>query len=164
MSDEFQVQQVLARYVRAADARDGIAMGKLFMPDGRVDIGYSNGGIVTAIGQLQGSDAIAQAVSSMMRPHPPRGWSHHTTHDLLIEVDGDRATLDAQFVVFNTVGAEKPADGWSKDALFALQGTVTPIESGYYRPVLRRLDGQWRIETLQILHDLPMAMPDDTGT
>ena len=30
MPDEFEVQQVLARYVRAADARDGQAIAKLF--------------------------------------------------------------------------------------------------------------------------------------
>jgi len=31
-----------------------------------------------------------------MKPHPPRGWSHHTTHDPIIEVKGDTATLDAR--------------------------------------------------------------------
>jgi hypothetical protein len=34
----------------------------------------------------------------MMKPHPSRGWSHHTTHDHIIDVNGDDATLDAQFV------------------------------------------------------------------
>lgn len=50
----FQVQQVLARYVRAADARDGRAMAKLFTPDARVEISYSNGGSVQPLGELSG--------------------------------------------------------------------------------------------------------------
>jgi hypothetical protein len=41
---------------------------------------------------------IAAAVSQMMKPHPSRGWSHHPTHDHIIDVNGDDATLDAQFV------------------------------------------------------------------
>jgi hypothetical protein len=162
MSDEFQVQQVLARYVRAADARDGQAMAKLFTPNARVEINYSNGGSIQPLGELSGRTAIADAVANMMRPHPPRGWSHHTTHDHLIEIDGEKARIDAQFVVFRTLGAEKPAGGWPSDEMFALQGTIVPIESGYYRPSLCRVDGNWLIESMQILHDLPMALPEET--
>jgi hypothetical protein len=38
MSDELAVQQVLARYVRAHDRRDGAAMAALFTPQARVTI------------------------------------------------------------------------------------------------------------------------------
>jgi hypothetical protein len=76
----------------------------------------------------------------MMRPHPARGWSHHTTQDHIIEVNGDDATIDAQFVVFEVRGKERPATGWPAGT-FGAQGAVTPIEAGYYRPILRRLGG-----------------------
>jgi hypothetical protein len=39
------------------------------------------------------------------------------------------------------------------------QGTVQPIEAGYYRPILRRVDGGWKITTLRITHSLLMAFP-----
>jgi hypothetical protein len=39
------------------------------------------------------------------------------------------------------------------------QGTVQPIEAGYYRPILRRVDGVWKITTMRITHSLPMAFP-----
>ena len=42
MSDELAVQQVLARYVRAHDRRDGAAMAALFTPDARVTMLYNN--------------------------------------------------------------------------------------------------------------------------
>src|ERR1700679_3408494 len=112
MTDERAVQQVLAKYVRGADTRDGAAVAAQFTPNGRVEIFYNSAGKLEPIGELVGQDAIADAVSNMMQPHPPLGWSHHTTHDSIIEVNGDEARLDAQFVVFNVAGKERPADGW----------------------------------------------------
>ena len=156
MSEEREIQQVLARYVRAADHRDGVAMASLFLPDGKVEIYHNNAGAPEPIGELDGPEAISAAVSTMLRPHPPRGWSHHTTHDPIIEVDGDEVTIDAQFIVFNVVGAEKPAAGWPEGAQGA-QGTVMPIETGYYRPVLKKVGGTWRIARQRIYLDLPIA-------
>jgi SnoaL-like domain len=159
MSDRSKIQEHLARYVRATDQRDGAAMSKLFLAGGRVNIFYANGGAPQQLGELAGRDAIAGAVVNMMKPHPSRGWSHHTTHDHIIEIDGHRATIDAQFVVYEVQGAERPPDGWPVGA-FGAQGTVIPIESGYYRPVLRRTQDGWLFETQNIFLDLPMAFPE----
>ena len=158
MSDERDVQQVMARYTRAADGRDAAAMSALFMPDARVEVFLSQDGTLEQMGQIDGAETIGHAVAGLMLPHPPRGWSHHTTFDSIIEVNGDVATLDAQFIVYNTVGDEKPAAGWPAGA-FGAQGTIRPIEAGYYRPSLRRVDGAWKIEHLNIVHDLPYAFP-----
>ena len=158
MSDELAVQQVLARYVRAHDRRDGAAMGALFTPEARVTIFYTNNpdGEPELIGELVGRDAITQAMTHVMKPHPPRGWSHNATDGLLIDIDGDRATVDAQFMVFTVLGDAKPAGGWPAGAMGAM-GAITPIESGYYTQKLVRVDGQWLIESLQVRHNLPFA-------
>ncbi|MFJ2650110.1 nuclear transport factor 2 family protein [Streptomyces sp. NPDC087420] len=158
MSDERQVQQVLARYVRAADHRDGAAMSALFETAATAEIFYNRAGTPEKITELVGAEAIGGAIAGLMTPHPPRGWSHHTTHDHLIEVDRDSATIDAQFVVYNTVGDERPEGGWPPGAVGA-QGTITPIESGYYRPTLRRTDGVWKISHHRVILDQPMAFP-----
>ena len=92
----------------------------------------------------------------MMKPHPRRGWSHNATDGLLIDIEGDRATVDAQFMVFSILGDAKPASGWPAGAAGAM-GTITPIESGYYTQKLVRVEGQWLIESLQVRHNLPMA-------
>ncbi len=42
MSEERAVQQVLAKYVRGADTRDGAAVAALFTKAGRVEISYNN--------------------------------------------------------------------------------------------------------------------------
>jgi ketosteroid isomerase-like protein len=158
LSDKRDVQEVLARYARAADRRDGDAMASLFIDDGVVEIYYNNAGVPEKIAELKGAQAIGAATAGMMKPHPPRGWSHHTTHDHIINVDGDQAKIDAQFVVFNTVGDPRPESGWPAGAAGA-QGTITPIESGYYRPWLRRVDGTWKIAHHEIVLDQPMAFP-----
>jgi hypothetical protein len=158
MSDELAVQQVLARYVRAHDWRDGTAMGALFTSEARVTIFYNNNpdGKPELIGELAGREAIAHATTHVMKPHPLRGWSHNTTSGLLIDIDGDRATVDAQFMVFTILGDAKPPRGWPAGAWGAM-GTITPIESGYYTQKLVRVEGQWLIESLQIHHNLPFA-------
>ena len=131
-------------------------MAALFTEDGCVEISYNNSGQLEPLGELVGREPIAAAVSQMMKPHFSWGWSHHMTHDHLIDVNGDVATLDAQFVVFEVRGKERPATGWPEGASGA-QGTIQPIEAGYYRPTLRRLDGVWKITTLRMTHSLPMA-------
>ena len=158
MSDELAVQQVLAHYVRAHDRRDGAAMGALFTPEARVTILYNNNpdGKPELIGELAGRKAIAQATTHMMKPHPPRGWSHNATDGLLVDIEGDRATVDAQFMVFTILGDAKPAGGWPAGTMGAM-GSITPIESGYYTQKLVRVDGQWLIESLQVRHNLPFA-------
>lgn len=158
MSQEREVQQVLAHYVRATDRRDGAAMSSLFLPGAHIEI-YEGQQAPRQIGRIEGADAIGAAVVGMMQPHPAGGWSHHTTHDPIIVVEGDAATIDAQFIVYNTLGAARPAAGWPREA-FGAQGQVMPIEAGYYRAQLVRQDQQWKIAVHRIYLDLPMAFPD----
>lgn len=157
MSDARDVQQVLARYVRATDRRDASAMSALFMDEGRVEI-FQGQSDPVALGALQGAETIGQATAGMMAPHPARGWSHHTTHDSIIEIEGDEATIDAQFIVYNTVGLEQPVNGWPQGSVGA-QGRVDAIEAGYYHSTLKRVAGHWKIAVHRITLDLPHAFP-----
>jgi hypothetical protein len=158
MSDERQVSEIMSRYTRAADNRDAHAMSALFAADAVVEVFNRDDREYTKVSEIQGAEIIGNAVAGLMKPHPPRGWSHHTTFDHLITVDGDEATLDVQFIVYNTVGAARPADGWPEGMLGA-QGTITPIEVGYYRPRLRRADGAWKIVLHRVFHDIPYVFP-----
>ena len=100
MSDERDVQQVLARSVRAAGHRDGAAMANLFADDGVVEIN-NNAGVPEKVPELNGPPAIGAAIA----------------------------------------------------------GLITPIESGCYRPTLRRIGGPWKIVHHEIVLDQPMAFP-----
>ena len=106
MSEERAVQQVLARYVRGTDARDGVAVAAVFTEDGRVEISYNNSGKSEPLGELVGRDAIAAAVSQMMKPHSARGWSHHKRMTTLLKW---RATMDARRSVRGLRGTRQRA-------------------------------------------------------
>jgi hypothetical protein len=160
MSDERKVQEVLARYVRATDRRDGKAQGALFTDQAVVQI-YTKIGPDTyePFGTpLVGGAGVEYAVTNFMSPHPEGGSSHHTTFDHIIKVVGDRAHLNAQFIVYKVQASARPAEGWPTGVSGA-QGTVGPIESGYYDTDLRRADGGWKIVKHSVLMDLPIAVP-----
>lgn len=159
MSSERAIQQVLAQYVRAADKQDGDMLSNLFAADGKVEIYDFNAGNPILLFTLNGKNEIANAISNLMKPHPKKGWSHHTTHDHIIEVNENDAEMDAQFIRFDSVGATKPENGWPSGTI-GLMGTVAPTESGYYKPSLKRIEGEWKIVTHRIYHDLTFAFPE----
>jgi len=68
MSEERAVQQVLARYVRGTDARDGAAVAAVFTEDGRVEISYNNSGKSEALGELVGRVISRKDSSLHSRP------------------------------------------------------------------------------------------------
>ncbi|MFB7286968.1 nuclear transport factor 2 family protein [Actinacidiphila glaucinigra] len=159
-TQEREVREVLARYVRATDRRDGKGQGALFTDDAVVQIYARTGaGDHEPVGEpLIGGAAVAYAVEHYMAPHPEGCSSHHMTADHIVEVDGDRAHMNAQFVVFRTRSVPRPAGGWPAGTLGA-QGTVEPVESGYYDTDLIRVDGAWKIARHRVLMDMPIALP-----
>jgi ketosteroid isomerase-like protein len=142
MSDERKVQEVLARYVRATDRRDGKRQGALFTDDAVVRIQVKAGpDHYEPFGEpLIGGAGVEYAVTNLMPAHPEGGSSHHTTMDHIVDVDGDRAHLNAQFIVYRVRAS-----------------TIEPVESGYYDTDLRRLDGEWKIVKHTVLLDMSPA-------
>jgi hypothetical protein len=79
MSDERAVQEVLARYVRAVDARNADNVAGLYVERGMETFSYNRGGVYEQFAVFTGSQAIRDAVSSLLAPHPPLGWASHAT-------------------------------------------------------------------------------------
>lgn len=156
ISSERAIQQNLAQYVRAADALDGKTISNLFIIEGKIEIYDFNSGNPIILFTLNGKEEIANAISSLMKAHPKKGWSHHTTHDHIITVNGETAEMDAQFIRFDSVGAIVPENGWPTGTV-GLMGTVMPTETGYYKPSLIKVNGDWKITTHRIYHDLTFA-------
>ena len=88
MSDERKVQEILARYVRATDRRDGKTQGALFTDEAVVQISIKTGpDSYEPFGQpLIGGAGVEYAVTNFMSAHPEGGSSHHTTFDHIIGV------------------------------------------------------------------------------
>jgi ketosteroid isomerase-like protein len=154
MSTDTEIKEIVSRYTRAADRRDGEAMATLYEADAVVEVRYRGPEGMEPLGKLSGAAQIAEAMSTAMAPHPPLGWSHHTTYDHLVTIDGDDADIETQFITYDVVGIRKPEGGWPTGT-FGAQGTIKPIESGYYHFFFRRADGAWRIRHMDITHDIP---------
>jgi hypothetical protein len=154
MSIEQEITQVVSRYTRAADARDGEAMATLYEDDAVVEIRYRGPEGLELLGTLSGGAQITAAMTTAMAPHPPLGWSHHTTYDHVVSVGDDEASIETQFITFDVAATRKPEGGWPAGT-FGAQGVIKPIESGYYRFSFRRTDGVWRIRHQEVIHDIP---------
>ncbi|MEO6315253.1 MAG: nuclear transport factor 2 family protein [Chitinophagaceae bacterium] len=157
MSPERAVQQVLAKYVRAADRLDAVAICNLFVAGGKVEVSYANDGKQELIFVLTGHAEISHGISDIMRPHPPGGWSQHTTFDPIIEVSGEYATCDVQFIRFDTLGNDQATAGWP-GVTKGVAEAILPTESGYYQSILQKKADDWKIANLKIFHELPFAI------
>jgi len=154
------LQQVLSRYVRDTDHRDGASLSQLFTPHGTVDISAKNAkGDYQPVGSpIVGRAAIANAVTNLQSPVGGLTSEHHVTSDPLVETHGNTAHLNVQFLTYAVQGATEPASGWPAGTAGA-QGTIKPYEVGYYDITLQRSDSGWQISDLRILHDLPIVIP-----
>ncbi|QXE38431.1 nuclear transport factor 2 family protein [Streptomyces sp. GMY02] len=154
------VQQILARYVRATDHRDGAALSALLTPQGKVDVSAKNAkGDHQPVGsRIVGRTAIASAVTERQSPLGGMRSEHHVTSDPLVEIHGKTAHLNAQFLTYAVHGAAEPAIGWPAGTTGA-QGVIKPFEAGYYDLTLQRAGSGWQISHLRVLHDLPIALP-----
>ena len=157
-SDERQIQRLLANYVRAADNRDSAAQAAHFAPGAITEMFSRVDGVQTLVNRLTSPEEVAWATEKVLAPHPAGGRSHHTTSDHIIDVSGDEGHISAQFIVFETVAATSPEDGWPV-GVRGVQGTVRPSESGFYESDVRRIDGEWRIVHHRIILDMPFALP-----
>jgi hypothetical protein len=154
------VQQVLARYVRDTDHRDGASLSKLFTPQGTVDISAKNAnGDYQPVGSpIVGRAAIANAVTNLQSPVGGLTSEHHVTSDPIMETHRNTAHLNVQFLTYAVQGATEPASGWPAGTAGA-QGIIKPYEVGYYDVKLQRSGSGWQISDLRILHDLPIVIP-----
>lgn len=100
MSPERAVQEVMARYVRAVDNRDAEALVALFSTAGHERLFHQRDGTREPIAVFSGRDEIRTALSTLLPPHPPGGWAHHTTFDHIVSVVDEKATLEAQFILY----------------------------------------------------------------
>jgi hypothetical protein len=81
MSEERAVQQVLAKYVRGVDTRDGAAVAALFTDTGRVEISYNNSGKSEPLGELVGRECAG------MNRHVCRGCKSPTEKEERLHSD-----------------------------------------------------------------------------
>jgi hypothetical protein len=153
MSDRTEIIELLGRYIRALEDRDGKAIAELFAPDGEFRL-YSRPGTgdFTQRGPgVVGRDNIRALFESGSRP-PGRGF-HYLTSDHIVNVDGDKATITAQFVAVES-NAEIQSDvGWTLGSSL-LRGTLALTMMGRYESDLRKIGGRWLFTIQRVKHNL----------
>ena len=115
-ADRVEILDLIARYNHAIDRSDGPAWAATFVEDGLFE---GSAGV-----PVRGRRALEEFAAS---GHSRRGAVRHLTDNVLIDGDGDRATLTAYLAMFR-VGS----------------GLPELVRTGVYRDTLRRVDGRWK--------------------
>jgi uncharacterized protein (TIGR02246 family) len=124
MTDREQIQQLVAIYARALDARDYTTIADCFAPDASAEfVGFS--------GPMSGREAID---AHMKKALGPLAITQHMFTNFIIEIDGDSATLYCDAMGQHVTGEGEDAE--------------TYLSGGKYNAEMRRRDGQWRFQNL----------------
>lgn len=156
-NDRYAIQDVLSRYVRFTDDRDADAQSALFTEDGMIRF-FSRSGAEPYKPHDEpyiGHKEIRRIMEEW--PPLPKGvYMHHITSDHLVEVDGDAATMHAQFILMAAAAEPEPEGGWP-EAIQGTRGTISPVTIGFYDAKLRKVAGAWKFTCLDVLNNLPIV-------
>lgn len=126
IEDKLAIQELVARYNHAVDSGDGAAYAATFTEDGVMQAGEM---------RMEGRDTLEQFAKGFAQSqHAPR----HIASNLLIEGDGDRATLKAYIQMFAMAG-DPP--------------TQQIATAGLYSDELVKKDGQWLFVRREFIAD-----------
>lgn len=122
MDDHEQIRQTLATYCQLNDDGRFDEWSQLLIEDCRFQFGEQT---------VTGRDAIKALVTEYQ---PPENRGRHFMGNQIIEVDGDTATVRADFVFF---AQQNPG--------------FTPFAADRYHDRLIRTDGKWLFEEIRIV-------------
>ncbi|MGO8859707.1 MAG: nuclear transport factor 2 family protein [Acidimicrobiales bacterium] len=129
--DVIEIQGLAARYTQAVDGGDSDAFIACFTEDGVFDI------VGTAT--FEGHAALKGLPASSSGEGSPR----HVPSNLVIEGDGDHATLKAYVHVIKLIG-DPPA--------------FTVTTGGVYNDTLVKEDGRWKFSHRSFTSDKPLTL------
>ncbi|MFW2851831.1 nuclear transport factor 2 family protein [Sphingomonas sp. TX0543] len=126
LADRLAIQDVLCRYARGIDRCDEAVLRAVWWPGAQAD--YGNGFMDAG----DWSGGVVKALGAMRR-------TQHFLGNMLIEIDGDRATAETYCRAYHEVdGAERPEE----------------MEvGGRYLDRLEKRGGEWRIAHRRYVHD-----------
>lgn len=114
LRDDLAIRETLARYCHTCDDGAFEALGALFAEDGS----FEYAGALTS--------GRAALVAHFARIQPPERRGKHLTSNVVVALDGDRATAVSDWVF-----------------LVLVDGVPTPRLTGRYRDELVREQGEW---------------------
>jgi ketosteroid isomerase-like protein len=156
LSDIDRIRETISLYGRASDAGDVEAFRKIFTPNVLTENfrRMPDGSIVrskTPVGH-----SVEVMTQGLAKVGKARGDSkvHHFTHDPIIEIHGDTAYINVQFLA-----TRSRANDVVLENVEGVQGTVQTTLTGYYDDVLKKIDGRWLIVEHHVIIDIPYELP-----
>jgi hypothetical protein len=135
LEDEREIRDLLIEYAQRLDGRDHKGYAALFARDGR----WSG-----KLGDYTGPAAIEQMLIDAFGP-TPEGFQNlnnfHLMTNMIIRVDGDRATAQSRITYFERSPESRPV------AMLA----------GRYEDELVREDGRWVFKHRHVIGEIPTA-------
>jgi hypothetical protein len=158
MSDRDEITEALSRYARALEDRNGEAVAALFAPNGTFQLFGRNGrDEYVAQTKVAGRDNIRAMIERGSLP--PGHYMHYMTGDHIVDITGDEASLQAQFVAVESSTGIQSESKWTVGASM-LQGSFALTMIGRYESRLRRIEGRWLFTVHRVKHNLPLtALP-----
>jgi uncharacterized protein (TIGR02246 family) len=137
--DRVEIQNLQARYMFAMDFRDADTYAGTFAPDGVLD--YAGGvehGRAEIAGMINGmKKRAAEAAAKDTSGLRPARMRHNITN-MVLKIDGDRATGRAYWVAFNDNNPDRKAE---------IAGY------GHYEDEMQKIDGQWYFTKRKIYNE-----------
>ena len=136
LEDESQIRHLLIEYGHDLDTKEFVGYGNLFAKNGTWD---------GSLGLHKGPAAITAMLQNPTGGRTPTPFdpknvqSFHVMTNIVIHVDGDRATAQSKWTFFNKGQDNKP---------------VATL-SGHYDDAFTREDGRWKFLSRVALHDIP---------
>jgi hypothetical protein len=155
-ADIVDILQLQAAYEFYHDGHNGPGVASLFVDDGIFEIPFNDGqGHFSPTGGTGGNGCAAFGPAEIaiffnaaggVPPLPFTAHSHHVMTSPVVRVDGDRATLNANYV---------------DDSVNAAGATLLGHEGEYITDFVR-INGQWQIKHLRAFEDSPITTANCT--
>ncbi len=132
-SDRDAIENTLHRYAFGYDEGDWKLVESTFTADAQLSLRVTGGELA---GPFTGRDAIIDMMDETAKTQPDQ--RRHVTSNVVVDVDGDRATAWSYLTIFS-----------------AHDGTLTALSTGTYEDELVRAADGWRLSMRHIALDLP---------
>ena len=139
MEAESDIRRMLIEYGKFLDAKDFASYAALFAEDGVWTGGF---------GSFSGPEAIRAMLEANLGV-PERGFvnksNFHMMTNPLIEIDGDRATVESKYLFWTRSPEDRPA----------------PLLAGRYVDEFVRVNGEWKIARRTTWGEIPFRDPNE---
>jgi hypothetical protein len=162
VDDRSQIVEVVCRYLLAVDNRDGDAARGLFSDHSTIEISVYNGETHQRQIKVMGEEFVGYIIGHLLPGHAVGELCRHMSSDHIVEVEGDTASIRANFLV---IASSATADGDIGRTGTAVQNNARVVQSGFLTTSLIKSNCMWRINRHCVFNDLPgQGIPLAPGT